>query len=224
MTLIQHKTAIGNVAIDDVTGVAYFTQSSLAGACGCNIGYVGNALKSVNKAVTKPEILEAEVVTAGGLQRAILFPAGGEWTLKFILSKSPDLALRMLQTGSNIYVHNLAGFKVASDAASDFNTTIDETFTHYREVMRAYDCLINKMSPSAYDMLYQAYFGMSIAECKVAFGMDSHLLLPDTAPKEQWEVHKILRGALAHTKRRDTLQDTVDFAVKKAKREIAKLK
>ena len=75
---------------------------------------LANRLSRGYKGVHKSSLPTAEIQTQGGLQGVHLLPA--EIVFSWSTDDKPDLALAMGKVGATVYMHQLAGFKIDSEA------------------------------------------------------------------------------------------------------------
>lgn len=98
------------LVINTDNGEAFATQAGYARMSGLT-------RQTINKRVQGchlEEIKIAEIHTPGGLQRCNLISA--KLILKWLVKDNPELAIAMGEAGATMYLHQLAGYKVSSDA------------------------------------------------------------------------------------------------------------
>ncbi len=109
--LVRYNSNGIELVINQETGAAYATQA----------GYLrmsGKAKSTISERVAKGfgagNIVGAEINTPGGLQGVRLIPA--DLVFEWLMKDNPELAKAMGSAGATVYMHQLAGFKVSSDA------------------------------------------------------------------------------------------------------------
>jgi hypothetical protein len=101
------------LVIDSCTGEAFATQKGYARMSGLGVSGIG---KRIAKLVSSDSIKKAEMDTGYGVKLVSLIPAN--LVFKWAITDNPDLAEAMGTAGATVYIHQLAGFKVSSDAIS----------------------------------------------------------------------------------------------------------
>jgi hypothetical protein len=100
--------------IDRVTGEAFATIRGYARMSQKAQSTVQSRLDRMPEGERKTLTKEAEIQTAGGLQGVHLLPA--TLVFKWAIKDNPELAEAMGAAGATLYMHQLAGFKIDSDA------------------------------------------------------------------------------------------------------------
>ena len=98
------------LVIDTRTGEAFATQSGYARMSGLSRQAINKRCKGCNL----DDLKTAEIETPSGLQGCNLIPA--KLVFKWAITDKPELAEAMGEAGATVYIHQLAGFKVTSDA------------------------------------------------------------------------------------------------------------
>lgn len=98
------------LAINIETGEAFATQSGYARMSGKDRSTIVKRCKGCESGVIK----SAEILTAGGLQGCELIPA--DLVFDWLWNDKPELARAMGKAGATVYLHQLAGYKVSSEA------------------------------------------------------------------------------------------------------------
>jgi hypothetical protein len=95
--------------VDESTGLAYAHYRAMMRMFG--IEGSAETLRRRLKGASKDQVKTAEILTAGGLQVASLYPA----TVVFEMAMEfcPDLARKMGAAGANVFMCGLAGYQVA---------------------------------------------------------------------------------------------------------------
>lgn len=100
------------LVINTRTGEAFATQSGYGRMVGLSRQAISQRFKTVNQEGLKT----AEITTGTGLKTVNLIPA--KLCFKWALKDNPELAEAMGIAGATIYMHQLAGFKIDSEAIS----------------------------------------------------------------------------------------------------------
>ena len=98
------------LVINTRTGEAFATQSGYARMSGLSRQAINKRCKGCNL----DDLKTAEIETPSGLQGCNLIPA--KLVFKWAITDKPELAEAMGEAGATVYIHQLAGFKVTSDA------------------------------------------------------------------------------------------------------------
>lgn len=110
-TLTRFDTIEGiELVIDIVTGESFATQSGYARMSGKDRTTIVKRCKGCEPGT----IISAEIVTSKGLQSCELIPS--KLVFKWLLKDNVELAERMGEAGCNVFIHQLAGFKISSSA------------------------------------------------------------------------------------------------------------
>ena len=112
MNLTRFETKDGiELIIDRQTGESFATQAGYARMSGKSKSTISERM---SRGVRLGDIIEAEIQTAGGLQGVRLIPA--DVVYDWMFEDNPALAKAMGKAGATVFMHQLAGFKVASTA------------------------------------------------------------------------------------------------------------
>lgn len=99
--------------IDTQTGEAFATQAGYARMSGISYPTVKKRVERL-KGGDRIKLKKAEIETPGGLQGVTLLPA--DLVFDWMFEDNPELARAMGKAGATVYMHQLAGYKVTSDA------------------------------------------------------------------------------------------------------------
>lgn len=98
------------LAIDTETGEAFATQTGYARMSGLSQQAVNKRCQGYNAA----ELKTTEIQTAGGFQPCNLIPA--KLAFKWMIKDNPELAEKMGECGATVFLHQIAGYQIASNA------------------------------------------------------------------------------------------------------------
>jgi hypothetical protein len=108
--LTRYETEDGiELVIDQQTGEAYATQAGYARMSGLSQQAIN---KRTQQTYNQDQLKFAELQTPQGLRTHNLIPA--KTVFKWLIKDNPDLAEKMGECGATVYLHQMAGFKVAS--------------------------------------------------------------------------------------------------------------
>lgn len=102
------------LVINTQTGEAFATLAGYSRMANLAKNALANRLSRGYKGVHKKDLKKAEVQTPGGLQGVHLIPA--DLVFDWLFEDNPELARAMGKVGATVYMHQLAGYKVTSDA------------------------------------------------------------------------------------------------------------
>jgi hypothetical protein len=102
------------LVIDRKTGEAWATLGGYARMSGVAKNTLANRLSRGFKGVHKGSLKTCELQTPGGLQRVHLLPANT--VFDWLVQDNTELARTMGAVGATVYMHQLAGFKIDSEA------------------------------------------------------------------------------------------------------------
>lgn len=121
MTQLQRYDKDGlELIIDTITGEAFATVNGYSRLSGKAKSTIYKRLKGVHISNVKT----AEIKTEGGVQGVRLIPS--KLIFKWAIKDNPKLAEAMGECGATIYLHQLAGYKVISNAVNQ--PKIPQTF------------------------------------------------------------------------------------------------
>jgi hypothetical protein len=107
--------------IDRKTGEAFATLAGYSRMSGIAKNTLANRLSRGYKGVHKSSLPTAEIQTQGGLQGVHLLPA--DTVFDWLVQDNPELARTMGAVGATVYMHQLAGFKIDSEAIAKPKST-----------------------------------------------------------------------------------------------------
>jgi len=110
------------LVINTVTGAAYATQSGYARMSGKDRTTIVKRCKRCEQNTIKT----AEIQTAGGIQGCELIPA--DVVFKWLVRDNVELAETMGSVGATVYLHQLAGYKVSSNAITPTTPALPQTY------------------------------------------------------------------------------------------------
>lgn len=108
--LVRYDSNGIELVINQETGAAYATQSGYARMSGKTQQAINKRCRTYNQ----DELESAELDTPQGLRTYNLIPA--DLVFEWLMKDNPELAKAMGSAGATVYMHQLAGFKVSSDA------------------------------------------------------------------------------------------------------------
>lgn len=109
-SLTRYESNGIELVINTQTGEAFATHSGYARMSEKDRTTIVKRCKGCEPGMIK----NAEILTPGGLQGCELIPA--KLVFKWLMKDNPDLAEVMGEVGATVYLHQLAGYKVTSDA------------------------------------------------------------------------------------------------------------
>lgn len=107
--------------INRKTGEAFATLAGYSRMSGIAKNTLANRLSRGYKGVHKSSLPTAEIQTQGGLQGVHLLPA--DTVFDWLVQDNPELARTMGAVGATVYMHQLAGFKIDSEAIAKPKST-----------------------------------------------------------------------------------------------------
>ena len=110
------------LVIDTATGAAYATQSGYARMSGKDRTTIVKRCKGCEQNTVKT----AEIQTLGGLQGCELIPA--DVVFKWLMKDNVELAETMGSVGATVYLHQLAGYKISSNAIAPTTPALPQTY------------------------------------------------------------------------------------------------
>ena len=217
-----HTTDSLSTIYSDNEGNMYWSQSSLGTVTKTDHTRVRREIQKGNIKV----LGNVQVLTEKGLQNANIIPCEDKGVIAFIAKYNPELVCTFAGIGATAFLRKEAGLNVDTPTLDRQVEEAKLTFNPYRAELKSHDSLINMKHGAIYDEYCKAYYALTTQEWKEKYGVDNGSdlsYLPDVAPRETWEVHRILREALASTNPRGSRKETIEYALKKAKKNIAKL-
>ena len=119
------------LVIDTATGAAYATQSGYARMSGKDRTTIVKRCKGCEQNTVKT----AEIQTLGGLQGCELIPA--DVVFKWLMKDNVELAETMGSVGATVYLHQLAGYKISSNAIVPTTPALPQTYIEALELLLA---------------------------------------------------------------------------------------
>lgn len=110
------------LVIDTATGETF---ASIRGYARMS-GKPESTIRSRSKGARKDEVVEAEIVTAGGIQGARLLTE--DIITDWIVEDNPPLAKAMLKAGVRAFLHTTAGYRLTSNAIAPATPALPQTY------------------------------------------------------------------------------------------------
>lgn len=108
--------------IDTVTGEAFASVRGYARMT----GKPESTIRDRSKGARKDEVVEAEILTPGGLQGARLLTE--DIITDWIVEDNPTLAKAMLKAGVRVFLHTVAGYQLTSNAIAPVTHALPQTY------------------------------------------------------------------------------------------------
>ena len=116
MTLARFEKDDIELVIDTRTGEAFVSIRGYARMSGKAQSTIQSRTDRMSEGERSRVTQTAEIQTPGGLQGVRLIPA--KLAFKWAITDKPELAEAMGEAGATVYIHQLAGYQVKSDAVS----------------------------------------------------------------------------------------------------------
>lgn len=100
--------------IDTTTGESFATQRGYARMSGKTQSTINSRINRMTEGERNQYIKTAEADTQGGLQGVRLIPE--DLITEWIVKDNPEMAKQLMKLGVRVFLHQLAGFNVKSDA------------------------------------------------------------------------------------------------------------
>lgn len=117
------------LVIDTTTGEAFSTITGYAKMAGRDKSTISRRVKGVASGMVKT----SEIPTEGGLQGVVLIPA--DLVFDWLWEDKPELARAMGKAGATVYIHQLAGYKVISDAVVNTPRQTNQVISQAKEAI-----------------------------------------------------------------------------------------
>jgi hypothetical protein len=104
------------LVINTETGEAFASISAVARMTDKDTSTINKYVNGAIKGCDEMHLLDAEIATGGGIQGVALL--NESQMLKVISRYKPELLIKFAQAGLRMFLHNLAGYKVQSEAVA----------------------------------------------------------------------------------------------------------